>query len=99
MATTTTNYGFVLPAVNDPTDADLWGTELNGNFTNLDGLLNTATNSLTISLTSNTVIDATYRNKTILADATGGSFTITLLPAATAAACLSPPTTGPAGRR
>lgn len=41
MSTTTTNYGFTLPAVADPIDEDLWGTELNSNFTSLDDILPT----------------------------------------------------------
>lgn len=36
MATTTSNYSFILPAVNDPTDQDLWGGYLNENFTAID---------------------------------------------------------------
>lgn len=41
MSTTTTNYGFTLPAVADPIDEDLWGTELNTNFSSLDDILPT----------------------------------------------------------
>lgn len=41
MSTTTTNYGFTLPAVADPIDEDLWGTELNSNFSSLDDILPT----------------------------------------------------------
>lgn len=41
MATTTTNYAFVLPAVADPIDEDLWGGELNTNFSSLDDILPT----------------------------------------------------------
>lgn len=36
MSTVTTNYNLVKPAVNDPTDADLWGTELNTNMDTID---------------------------------------------------------------
>lgn len=36
MSTTTPNYSFILPAVNDPVDANVWGTQLNANFSNLD---------------------------------------------------------------
>ena len=43
MSTTTTNYGFTLPAVADPIDQDLWGTELNTNFSTLDTLLGALT--------------------------------------------------------
>jgi hypothetical protein len=41
MATTTTNYDFILPAVADPIDEDLWGGELNTNFSTLDDILPT----------------------------------------------------------
>lgn len=43
MSSTTTNYGFILPAVADPIDEDLWGTQLNTNFTNLDTILGART--------------------------------------------------------
>lgn len=82
--TTTTNYTFKLPQVNNAIDQNLWGDELNGNFTSLDSLLKTATNDVTAALSVDTVIDATYQNKMILVDATAGSVTITLLPSATA---------------
>lgn len=39
MSTTTTNYSFILPGVNDPTDQDLWGGFLNANWTSLDTIL------------------------------------------------------------
>lgn len=45
MSTSTTNYSFTLPAVADPTDQDLWGGELNTNFTNLDTILGALTAS------------------------------------------------------
>lgn len=38
--TTTSNYSFNRPAVNDPVDEDLWGTLLNENFDSLDTILN-----------------------------------------------------------
>lgn len=41
MATLTPNYSFILPAVNDPTDQDLWGGYLNENWSALDTLLTT----------------------------------------------------------
>jgi len=37
--TTTTNYSFKKPAVNDPVDADQWGTYLNENFDSIDSLM------------------------------------------------------------
>lgn len=36
MVTTTTNYGYNLPGVNDPADEDLWGDQLNENWSALD---------------------------------------------------------------
>lgn len=39
MPTFTPNYSFKLPGVADPVDADLWGGQLNGNFSSLDTLL------------------------------------------------------------
>ncbi len=41
MSTLTTNYDFILPAVNDPIDEGLWGGYLNSNFETLDALLPT----------------------------------------------------------
>ena len=45
MPNSTTNYSFNLPLVNNATDADLWGGQLNSNWTSLDSLLLTATNA------------------------------------------------------
>jgi microcystin-dependent protein len=39
MPNKTTNYDFNLPIVADPVDADLWGTQLNSNWTSIDGTL------------------------------------------------------------
>lgn len=39
MSTVTPNYGFILPAINDPTDQDLWGGMLNSNFESLDTII------------------------------------------------------------
>ncbi len=84
MSTTTTNYGFTLPAVNDAADADLWGTELNANWSSLDTLLKTAGDNIHASASGTTTTDSTYRNKLVLCDASGGAFTINLQAAATA---------------
>ncbi len=81
--TTTTNYTFELPQVNNAIDQDLWGTELNSNWTSIDSLLLTATKTLHSTLTTTTSIDSTYRNKIILCDATGGNVTLNLAAAAT----------------
>lgn len=86
MATTTTNYGFSLPAVGSATDEDLWGDELNGNTTSLDALLFTATNNVTRSESTGPIsTSVSDRNKVILVDATAGAITVNLLAAATAA--------------
>ena len=45
MPNSTTNYAFNLPLVNDPIDADLWGGQLNANWTSIDGLLKTASDN------------------------------------------------------
>lgn len=39
MPNLTTNFDFNLPLVNNATDADLWGGQLNSNWTSLDGIL------------------------------------------------------------
>lgn len=39
MPSTTTNYGWNLPLVNNATDADLWGGQLNSNWSDLDSTL------------------------------------------------------------
>lgn len=41
MPNLTTNYDFNLPLVNNAVDADLWGGQLNSNWTSLDTLLKT----------------------------------------------------------
>lgn len=85
MSTTTTNYSFILPGVNDPTDQDLWGGYLNSNWTSIDSLLKLASNTTTSTKTTAYTITTADLNKLILGDATSASFTITLPPAATAA--------------
>jgi microcystin-dependent protein len=46
MPNLTTNYSFNLPLVNNATDADLWGGQLNSNWTSIDALLKTASNAI-----------------------------------------------------
>lgn len=41
MVNSTTNYSFNLPEVNSAVDEDLWGGQLNTNWTDLDSILNT----------------------------------------------------------
>lgn len=84
MSTTTTYYAIPKPAVNDPTDEDLWGTEQNSGMDIIDAQLKVATDSIHASLSGNTSIDNTYRNKIVLCDATSAGFTLSLQSAATA---------------
>jgi len=84
MPTQTSNYGFYLPLVNDPTDEDQWGGLLNSNFSLLDTLLKTATDNVKNVQTASYNTALTDRNKVILADATSGTLTVTLLAPATA---------------
>lgn len=49
MATNTPNFNFILPAVNDITDADLWGGYLDGNWSSLDTLLATRNKDYTFA--------------------------------------------------
>lgn len=39
MPTTTTNYGFIKPNVNDPVDQDLWGGQLNDSLDDIDATI------------------------------------------------------------
>lgn len=92
MSTSTTNFGLTKPAVNDPTDADLWGTELNTDLDSLDGLLLTTLNwittaaSGTITVTARTAASTTTGSskKLYVCDASGGAFAANLPAAATA---------------
>lgn len=78
MPTTTTNYGFDKPLVNDPTDEDVWGGETNDNWDSLDTLLKTATDMLPNpqGVTYTVILDD--RNKMVLMDTSGGAKTATL---------------------
>jgi microcystin-dependent protein len=51
MPNSTTNYAFNLPLVNDSIDADLWGTQLNANWSSLDTLLKTANDNIALAQT------------------------------------------------
>lgn len=48
--TTTPNYGFTLPAVNSAVDEDLWGDELNANWSAIDTDLKTVSDTATAAL-------------------------------------------------
>lgn len=84
MASNTSNFSFILPAVNDPTDEDLWGGYLNTNWTNLDSYLLTARDYITAAKTSDYNVVIGDRNKAVLVDATSGEVDINLLAASTA---------------
>jgi hypothetical protein len=43
--TTTTNYGFTKPSINDPAGDSLWGQKLNANFDSIDAAIKTASQS------------------------------------------------------
>lgn len=45
MSTTTPNYGWILPGVNDPTDQDLWGGYLNSNISSQDTIIKQISNA------------------------------------------------------
>lgn len=85
MVTTTTNFNLNKPAVNDPTDEDLWGGYLNDNFDSLDTILLTARDYITTAKSANYTVTTSDRNKAVLVDASGGSVTISLPAAASAA--------------
>lgn len=76
---TETSLGLIKPAVNDPTDQDLWGGYLNENFDSL----NTWTLDTPSVETSGFSVATEDHRKLFLCDATGGAITVTL-PAASA---------------
>lgn len=90
MPTSTTNYALQKPLVNNPTDQDLWGGELNTDLDNIDGLLKTAIQWLHVPKSASFVVTApiaastnTGDSKTLfLCDATGGAIVGTLPAAA-----------------
>lgn len=84
MSTLTTNYGFILPGVNDPADQDLWGGYLNSNWSSIDTLLKDASGFTTVARTTTYQLLDSDGNKMFLCDATAGTFTMTLPAAATA---------------
>ena len=90
MPTLTPNYSLNKPLVNDPTDADQWGTQLNANMDTLDTTVKSVSDKANLASpainaqSANYTVLATDQNKLITVDATGGSRTITLLAAATA---------------
>ena len=83
MSSLTTNFSFILPAVNDPTDEDLWGGYLNSNWTALDTYLKTARDNETLSKTADYTVTTSDRNKAIIVDASSADVTLSLPAAAT----------------
>lgn len=90
MSTLTTNYSWIKPSVNDPTDQDLWGGYLNSNLDAQDTTLKSVSDKANLSSPAVNSQSANYtvltsdQNKTILVNATSGNITITLLASATA---------------
>ena len=80
MPTETTNFGLLKPLVNNATDSDLWGGQLNTDMDDIDGLILTGMNFVTSAeTTSFNVIAPTAQSITtgsaktlFLCDATSG---------------------------
>lgn len=91
MPTFTTNYGLSKPLVNNATDQDLWGGELNDDLDGIDGLTKTCLNWTPSSKTANFIVDAPTSGSTVtggskilfLCDSTLGNVTASLPAAAT----------------
>ena len=86
MPTLTTNYSLQKPLVNDPTDEDLWGGELNDDLDDIDTLLRQGiTIEAQASQTANFNVTASISVKYLYpCDASGGAFAATIPLAATA---------------
>jgi hypothetical protein len=78
MPSTTINYALLKPNVNDPTDEDLWGDQLNDDMDEIDTLLKQAIDWATVSKTASYTLVEDDRKRMILADATSASFVLTL---------------------
>lgn len=74
MPTLTSNFNFSKPLVNNATDADLWGAQLNTNWDDIDGLLSQTTSSKTADFS---VTSADF-NTAFLIDASSSTVTATL---------------------
>ena len=74
MPTQTSNFSYNKPLVNNATDADLWGGQLNTNWDDLD----TDLALTTVSKTATFSVAATEFNFTYLVDSSSGSVTINL---------------------
>ena len=92
MATKTTNFGLSKPLPNDPTDQDVWGTELNTSLDGIDSVLESALNFIPVVKTIDFNVAApTAQSSTIgdaknlfLCNATSGVWTASLPDAGTA---------------
>lgn len=69
MSTTTPNFDFTLPAIGGAVDADLWGGQLNGNWTELDGILVATTANNTLSGNNTFSGDSTFTGQILTPDA------------------------------
>lgn len=86
MSTYTSNFGFVLPSVNSPQDADLWGGELNATISEQDALFLTSLNFVTSApTTSFSVVSPTTgsgatgsSHEAFLCNANSGAIVVTL---------------------
>jgi len=85
MPTQTTNYNLLKPLVNDPTDEDLWGGELNDDLDDIDTLLRAGITVATqSSQTTGFTAAATISVKNLYpCDASGSAFNVTIPDAAT----------------
>lgn len=86
MATNTSNFSFIKPAVASPLDADKWGGQLNSNWDSIDSILKVARDMEVDSVQSSSPVTVTTsdRNTLIPVDASGGAITVDLPAAATA---------------
>ena len=57
MATYTTNYNLIKPAVNDPTDQDLWGGYLNDSLDLIDTQMKTNADAIASAVPSGSIFD------------------------------------------
>ncbi len=84
MPTYTTHFTLAKPLVNDATDQDLWGGELNDDMDTIDSALWTAQQFVTRAVTTTDSATTADKKKLLLCDATSAAFTETLPAAASA---------------
>ena len=89
MSTLTPNYDLIKPAVNDPTDQDLWGGYLNSNFDIIDTQLLANNKYPMVTKTIDYTVLTTDLKTVFLSDATGAEIEYTLPSAVTATAGFS----------